>query len=213
MFKLTGVKYKSYLDIPELVIRERRITTLVGPSGSGKTTLLKLLNKLIPPTSGRILFQGRDLAHLDSIEHRRQVVMLSQDPVVFAGTVRDNLNAGLLFRQQPPEDDVALNSLLAQVKLDKPLDAPTDKQSGGEKQRLTLARVMLLAPDVYLLDEPSSSLDEATADFVHQMLVRRVKAANRTMVIVTHARAVADKYSDAVIRFTPGGVIDRVEEL
>lgn len=212
MFRLTDVKYADYLNIPELQIEGGLITTLFGPSGSGKTTILKLLNKLISPTSGQVLFNGRDLSLIDSIEHRREVVMLSQDPVVFAGSVRENLNAGLVFRQQPPRDDAKLKHLLEQVKLDKPLDAPAGNLSGGEKQRLALARVLLLDPRVYLLDEPSSSLDDETAVLVHDMLVRRSRAENKTMVFVTHSRSIAESYSDVIVRVAPGGFIGGIDK-
>ena len=209
MFVLENVRYAGFLDIPEMVIEKGRITTLFGPSGCGKTTLLRLLNKLISPDEGRVIFDGRDLDEVNSVELRRKVVMLSQNPVVFPGNLRDNLNVGLAFRHEKPADDSRLRHLLEQVKLEKDLGTSPVKFSGGEKQRMALARVILLDPEVYLLDEPSSSLDEDTAGFVHDMLVRHAEVNGKTMIMVTHSRMIAERYSHVIVRVSAGGIIGR----
>ncbi|ADJ25739.1 ABC transporter related protein [Dehalogenimonas lykanthroporepellens BL-DC-9] len=213
MFTFDNIEYGGFLKIPALDIEERRITTLIGPSGSGKTTILRLLNKMISPTRGRINWNGQDLALLDSVAHRRRVVLLSQNPAVFPGTLEENLNAGLVLRREQPANESRLKGVLEQVGLDKPLDAPAGKLSGGEKQRMALARVLLLDPEVCLLDEPSSSLDEETAVALHDMLARYIKESGKTMVLVTHSGTVAEKYSDVIIDVTPGGLIGGVSRL
>lgn len=115
LFELKNVKYGVYIDIPELLIEDNKITTLIGPSGSGKTTILKILNKMLSPTHGQVLFKGQDLNNLQSIEHRRKVVMFSQNPVVFDGSVRDNLNAGLIFQEKEPAESSKLKYALELV--------------------------------------------------------------------------------------------------
>ena len=119
LYDFQAVKFKSILDIPVLGIERTGVTTLFGPSGSGKTTLLRLLNKMISPTEGKILYGGNDLAGVDSVELRRQVSMLTQTPPLFEGTVRDNLVAGLRYqKREVPEDDV-LQQILHQVRLEQ----------------------------------------------------------------------------------------------
>ncbi|WP_031386964.1 ABC transporter ATP-binding protein [Desulfonatronum thiodismutans] len=210
MFEFIDVHYDNILDLPRLVLGTEQVTSLVGASGSGKTTVLRLLNKMISPTRGRILFQGENLGQRDSVRHRRDVVMLSQSPAIFEGTVGDNLLAGSRFQEKDPPGDEVLKRLLEQVRLAKSLDEAADKLSGGERQRLALARVLLLEPRVYLLDEPSSALDEETEQLIFDMLTAHVRAAGKTIIMVTHSRAVARKYSDTIIEMS-GGKVRREE--
>ena len=210
MFELIDVKYGDVLDLPGLFIDGERVTSLVGASGSGKTTVLRMLNKMISPTHGRIMFQGEDLHQVNSVAHRRNVVMLAQNPALFPGTVRDNLHAGLLFQERDLPGDGTLSSILDKVRLAKSLEDDASRLSGGEKQRLALARVLLLDPGVYLLDEPSSALDEETEQLVFDMLTGHARATGKTIVMVTHSRAVARRYSDVVIEMADGKCRERM---
>jgi len=207
MFELRNVKYKGIVDIPVLTIRAARVTTLMGPSGSGKTTILKLLNKLISPDEGCICYGGEDLSQIDSVAHRRRVTMLSQTPTIFEGTVKDNLAAGLRFQRRTIPGDETLADMLQKVKLEKALDSSAQTLSGGEKQRLVLARVLLLDAETYLLDEPSSALDEATAEAVIEMIVEFTCREKKTLVMVTHAKEIARRYSDDIVEVGAGGQI------
>lgn len=204
MFEFVGVKFRDILDLPSLHIQTEKITTLVGVSGSGKTTILRLLNKMLSPTEGRILMGESDLAQVDSVAHRRQVTMLGQAPVLFEGTVRDNLNMGLRFQDKKLADDRQLAAMLEQVKLAKSLDSSPHNLSGGEKQRLALARVLLVDSPVILLDEPSSALDEQTGESVIQMVAEHVKQRHKTLVMVTHSPTIAQRYSDCIIEIAGG---------
>ncbi|MFC4618832.1 ATP-binding cassette domain-containing protein [Camelliibacillus cellulosilyticus] len=94
MFRLRHVKYKDILNIPNLDIEAGKVTSIVGESGSGKTTLLKLLNQLISCDEGEVFYNDVNVQTIDSIQLRRQVVMLGQTPVMFEGTVRENLAIG-----------------------------------------------------------------------------------------------------------------------
>ena len=204
MFEFIDVKFKEILDIPKLHIEKNKITTLIGPSGSGKTTILKLLNKMLSPTAGHILFDGESLDKIDSVAHRRQVTMLSQAPAMFEGDIKGNLVAGLKFQKREVPPDKELAEMLSKVKLNKELNNPVQTLSGGEKQRLALGRVLLLNSEVYLLDEPSSALDEATAQTVIEMIAGYARSENKTLVMVTHSKAIAQRFSDEIIEVFNG---------
>ena len=191
MFEFIDVKYGNIIDLPRLFINTG-ITVLIGASGSGKTTILRMLNKMISPTQGSILFNGVDLKQIKSVEHRRKVTMLTQNPAMFEGTVRDNLTMALRFQDKVIPGDEDLQLVLEQVQLNKPLDAPSHNLSGGERQRLALGRVLLVDPEVYLFDEPTSALDEDTEDTIIEMTVSHVKQHEKSLVMVTHSKIIAE---------------------
>ena len=208
MFTFDNVKYKDILAIDDLKIELGKVTCITGPSGSGKSTFLRLINKLISPDSGVISLNGENIADINSVEYRRRVPMLSQSPVTFPGTIRDNLLIGRKFQnKEAPSDDKLLAALKA-VSLDEPLDKDVDNLSGGEQQRVSIARLMLLDSEVYLLDEPSSALDDLTEDFVIKSMVDMARDENKTIIYVTHSNSMADKYSDRVIKIVDGRIVN-----
>jgi putative ABC transport system ATP-binding protein len=209
MFHLSGVKYKNILDIDNLNIPSNKITCVIGESGSGKTTLLRMLNKLISCDTGEILYKNQPIEGIDSVELRRDVIMLPQTPVIFKGSVGENLLIGLKFAEKPFVSDERLNQVLKTVQLNKDLKSDAEKLSGGEKQRLALARVILLNPEGLLLDEPSSSLDEETENIIVRNLVDYAKENNKTLIMVTHSKKVAEQFSENTIRIKNGKIVDQ----
>lgn len=207
MFCLRGVRYRDILDIERLEIPEGKVTCIVGESGSGKTTLLRLLNKLISYDNGEIVYKGRSLKDIDSVELRRRVIMLPQTPVIFPGTVRDNLLIGLVFSEKPLVGEEKLLEIMEMVHLDKNFDEDAEKLSGGEKQRLALGRVLLMDPEAFLLDEPSSALDEDTEEVVIGGLVKYARERGKTVVMVTHSKQVARSFSDKIVEVSHGRVV------
>lgn len=207
MFLLKNVTYKHILHIDKLVIEDNKVTCIVGESGSGKTTLLRLLNKLISSDSGEIIYNNHDLNTIDSVSLRRAVVMLPQIPAIFPGNVKDNLLIGLKFAEKPPVDDDKLRHILEFVNLNKELQDESEILSGGEKQRLALGRVILLNPDVFLLDEPSSALDEETERIIIEKLVTYTKDMNKTLIMVTHSKKIAQTYADNIIQISQGKIL------
>lgn len=134
--------------------------------------------------------------------------MLPQLPAIYPGTVRENLLIGLKFAEKPIVDDIKLLQVLNLVHLNKNLDDNSAKLSGGEKQRLALGRVLLLDPEVFLLDEPSSALDEETERIIIEKLVAHTKDMNKTLIMVTHSKKVAQTYSDTMIEINQGKVVN-----
>jgi len=206
MFHIKNVQYKSILNINELTIETGKITCIVGESGSGKTTFLKLLNHLINFEQGQINYRGEDLKKLDAIALRREVILVPQNPVIFPGTVRDNLQIGLLFSKKEPAADERLLEEIHRLGLYKQLVDQTDTFSGGEKQRLALARVLLMEPEVLLLDEPTSALDDNTVDTVMHRILDYVKSRQKTLVMVTHSKQLAQTLGETIITLDDGSV-------
>jgi putative ABC transport system ATP-binding protein len=206
-FQLEKVKYKNILKIDKLQIPESKITCIIGESGSGKTTLLRLLNNLISPDEGSIFYKGRNIEDIDPIQLRREVVMLPQNPTVFSGSVKDNLLIGLEFAGKDEAGDEVLSEVLSMAQLDKPLSAIASELSGGEKQRLALARIMLLEPEVILLDEPTSALDEGTEERVIESVVEFAKRKAGTLIMVVHSKSIAQRFADVAVTIQGGEVV------
>jgi len=211
MFELTNIKFKNILDIPSLIIN-KPITCIVGSSGSGKTTLLRMLNCLNIPDAGTIVYNGQELSKMDTIKLRRKVVMLGQTPVIYSGTIEDNLQIGLEFSKKLPASNSAMKEVLERVELNKSLTDSCANLSGGERQRLCLARVMLMDGETYLLDEPSAALDKETEQFIIDNFTSFVLENNKQLIMVTHSEQIAEKFPDSIIRIEKGKVTEAYNE-
>jgi putative ABC transport system ATP-binding protein len=160
--------------------------TLIGPSGSGKSSFLRCLNRLEEPTAGVVRFGGRSITELDPRELRRRAALVQQTPVLFEGTVRDNL----VVHAAGAKLDVSesrLRETLTVVGLDVALlERDAAMLSGGERQRVTIARALLRDPQALLLDEPTSALDPPNAILVVETICRLRETGGLTIVAVTH---------------------------
>lgn len=180
---------------------------LVGPSGSGKSTLLRCLNRLAEPTGGVVRFDGRDFHSLDPRDLRRRAALVMQTPVLFEGTVRDNL------RVRPvgtPGDfsNASLTSALVEVGLDAGLlNRDSATLSGGEKQRVTIARALLCDPQALLLDEPTSALDPPNAALVVETVSRLRELRRLTIVAVTHQPELVRRLGGCLLYLVGGEVL------
>lgn len=203
MFELKNVTFKHILHIRHVCL-DRCVTCITGPSGSGKTTMLRLLNRLNEADGGTILFHGKDIQKMNPVELRRRVIMLGQTPVIYPGDIEENLQIGLKLSGRLPATRQKLKEYLKKVDLNKELNESCARLSGGEKQRLCLARVMLMEAEVYLVDEPSSALDKETEGFVIENLVQFVMERNRQLIMVTHSQEVSAKYPKSLLRIENG---------
>jgi len=138
--------------------------------------------------------------------------MLPQTPAIFPGSIKENLLIGLKFAEKPLAEDEKLSSALQFVKLKKGLAEDADKLSGGEKQRLALARVILMEPEVFLLDEPSSALDEETEQLIIEAIVQYCRLNKKTLIMVTHSKKIAKTFAERTIELRNGKVLAEREE-
>jgi putative ABC transport system ATP-binding protein len=182
-------------------VPDQGVTVVVGPSGSGKSTLLRLCNRLDAPTTGTVRFQGEDVAGLEPLGLRRRVGMVFQLPTPFGGSVRDNL------RVADPElsEGDALRVLGRADLTEEFLDRPASELSGGEAQRVCLARTLVTAPEVLLMDEPTSSVDARSRHALEGMTRALARSAVR-IVWVTHDLAQARRLADYLLVLSEGRV-------
>jgi len=182
---------KTVLDIDHLEIEAGYIHALLGPNGAGKTTLLNILAFLDAPVSGRLVFQGEEVnPRRDEMRAlRRQVVLVDQHPIMFSTSVRSNIEFGLKIRKIETRDmHRIVDEVLATVDLERYREARAHELSGGETQRLALARALALNPKVLLCDEPTASVDVENQVVITELLRRINSERKTTIVFTTHDR-------------------------
>lgn len=206
MFKLKDIKFKNILDIENLEIHENVVTIVKGESGSGKSTMLKLLNNIISPDSGVVMYNGVDVNDINPITLRRDVIMQSQFPNIFPGNVRENLNIIFTLRGEEGLDDEKLLKALEIVNLKKDLTDDAQNLSGGEKTRLSIARLFLVEPEVFLLDEPGASLDSKTEEILMNNVISEIKRRNKTLIYISHSDN-PEMITDEIITMKNGKVL------
>lgn len=186
-------------------LHRAEILAIVGPSGSGKSSLLRLLNRLDEPTQGTVYLEEVDYRQLPPRELRRKVGMVTQRAFLFPGTVADNVRFGPGQRGVELPDD-GVNKLLTEVGLAGYAQRDVSNLSGGEAQRVSLARALANDPVVLLLDEPTSALDETAKLVVEAMILRVVRDSKLTCVIVTHDTQQAERFAERVLVLDHGHV-------
>ena len=159
---------------------------ITGPSGCGKSTLLKIVASLLSPSAGQILFDGKDINTLAPETYRQQVSYCAQTPALFGDTVYDNLIFPWQIRHQHPEPDRFLTQLPRFGLPEETLSKSINELSGGEKQRISLIRNLQFLPQVLLLDEITSALDEQNKKNVNDIIHRYVRDKQVAVLWVTH---------------------------
>ncbi len=202
----TGVSREILCDI-NLTIPAGEILTITGPSGSGKSSLLLLLNLMRDVTTGRILLDGEDIRQLDVLELRRRVGIVFQKPYLFKGTVEYNVLLGPRLRGVTP--DFSPTQLLEKVGLSPSiLQQEATSLSGGEQQRVTLARTLANNPEVLLLDEVTASLDSNSARFIEDLVRELCREQGLTVVWVTHDLEQVERVGDNNVMLVEGRLLD-----
>lgn len=182
-------RYDTTAVLSDLVLDLRRndVLLLTGASGAGKSTLLRVLARLLEPEAGNILLNGERREDIEPTRYRRRVAYLQQQPVMMSGSVRDNLLLSFRFGSAVPPDGEHLEQLLARTALsDIGLDQDARQLSVGQQQRIALLRLLLMEPDVLLLDEPTASLDDNAARLLMEAVSATRKHTDRAVLLVSH---------------------------
>lgn len=181
------------------------IFTILGPSGSGKSTLLRLINRLDDPTSGRILLDGQDTLQMNVLSLRRRAGMVFQSAVVFDGTVDENVQYGAKLAGRKVDS----TELIRRVGLsDDFLARVASSLSGGEQQRVSIARTLATDPEILLMDEPTSSLDPASRVQIEDLVLKMNRDEGLTIVFVTHDMEQARRVGDRTMLLVDGKKIE-----
>lgn len=194
-----GLVFQNTIRYPDLVVAEGKATFLTGPSGCGKSTLLHLMNATLSPSAGQVLYRGQDVAVWDTIQLRREVLLVRQAAFLFDRSIRENFQEFHRYRggESPGEGEVrnCLELCLAQF----PLDQSCATLSGGERQRVFLAVGLSFHPRVLLLDEPTSALDTGTGTALMERLLPYCRENGVTPVVVSHDRGLTERFADVTI--------------
>jgi putative ABC transport system ATP-binding protein len=198
------------VDDITLEVRNGEFLALLGSSGSGKSTLLNLMAGLDRPSSGAILAQGRSLAEMSQLELARYrsktVGMVFQSfNLLPRMTLEENVELPLrLAEVERGERPARVREALERVRLELRLSHRPAELSGGEQQRAALARALVNRPALLLADEPTGNLDSATGESIMQLLREVQRSLGMTIVLVTHERALAERFADRIASLADG---------
>ena len=189
------------LDLPALRLASPGLTVVMGPNGAGKSLLLRVFHGLIEPTAGQVLFDGRSITP----EVRWKQALVFQKPVLLRRSVAANIDFVLKARSQPRKNR---DDLLSRVGLLDHADQPARRLSGGEQQRLAIARALATKPETLFLDEPTASLDPSSTYAIEQT-VRQVAAEGVQVIFVTHDIGQARRLAEDVVFLARGQLAEQ----
>jgi putative ABC transport system ATP-binding protein len=218
---MAGKKHNSFLSVEDLTyaidgqgilsdinftIQAGERVAVFGPSGAGKSTLIRLINRLDEPTSGMIWVNGEDYRQIPPRSLRRRLGMVMQSPNLFPGTVGDNLCFGpATYGETLTEDEI--RDLLSGVDLAGYENRDVSNLSGGEAQRVNLARTLANKPEALLLDEPTSALDQAAKNEVEETIKSIITSQHMTFILVTHDQAQVQRLAERVLLLEGGQLV------
>ena len=214
LFKLKNIGFSvdglNILQDISLNINSNDFVVLLGPSGSGKSTLLRMLNCLNSPTSGAINFQDKLITEYDIAQLRQKVGMVFQSPTMINGTVKENLSLTQNWvKDSETVSESELIEILEQVGLySEFLEKDAKSLSGGEQQRIALARVLLNKSEVLLLDEPTANLDPQLAQKILKLVYKLYQNFGLTVILVSHHHSEIKKFAKRVVYLVGGKIIE-----
>ena len=204
----------------DLEVPAGQVMALIGPSGAGKSTLIRCVNRLVEPTSGRVLLEGEDVTALGAAalrRARRRMGMIFQEfALVERLSVMENVLSGRLgyvgfwrswFRRFPPADVEEAFRLLDRVELAESCDKRADALSGGQRQRVGIARALLQNPRILLVDEPTASLDPKTSRQIMRLICELCRERGLAAIINMHDVALARLFVERVVGLRQGAIV------
>ncbi len=207
---------KSYggqrvLDIPALTLEKGRITALVGPSGSGKSTFLKIINGIETPCEGAMAFDGEAIPFQKtfSLETRRKMILVFQKSVLFNTTVYENIAYGLKIRGADKQSlSGKVTDILELIGMKDKAHQRALTLSGGEAQRVAVARALVTAPRLLLMDEPTSDLDPSNVAVIEKLIRHARDTLHASVIVVTHNMHQAKRLADHMVFIMDGRIVE-----
>ncbi len=199
---------RTILDIPEFILEDQQSISLMGPNGAGKSTLMFIMAALQEPTSGTVTYFGHPVEDHDLVVLRRRMAMVFQKPLLFEGTVADNVELGLKLRHlSRPERQKMVTPWLDKLRIAHLAKRRARSLSGGEAQRVAIAQALVLEPEIIFLDEPFANLDKEIRRELIDEIGPILRAQKMTTVMVTHSRLEADAMTDMIYNMEDGEII------
>jgi tungstate transport system ATP-binding protein len=203
---------KKVIEDVSFEVKRGETFVVIGPSGVGKTTLLRLIDLLDYPSSGNLLFKGVDTTSLndkDRLTLRRRIGMVFQSTVLFDTTVYSNVSYGLRIRSIPKEQEKKkVSKALRTVGLDGFQQRYAKTISGGEAQRVAIARILSYEPELMLLDEPTANLDPTNTSTVEKAILKAKANYGATIIVATHNMFQARRLGDRVALLLDGKFVE-----
>ena len=197
----------SALDGVSLEIRDKEVFTVLGPNGSGKTTMLRIMASIDEPTSGEVFFDGERINNRNRSQARKKSTMVFQKTAIFSTTVYENIAYGLRLRgYSQKETEEKVKEALSLVKLAGYEKSLAKKLSGGEQQRISLARALALNTKLLLLDEPTANLDPKNVSIIEETISRVNREFNTTIIMATHNMFQAETLTNRVALLLGGKI-------
>ena len=198
---------REVLNVPHLSLEKGKICALVGPNGAGKTTLMLILSLLLKPTSGRVYLHGTEVTAGNRRRFQKQISMLFQDPILFHTAVAGNVGYGLRIRHiEEKEREKRIRECLEMVGLAGFAGRKPGELSGGEAKRVAIARALAVSPELLLLDELTTNVDESNAQILESIVRSLSKDLKTTIVFSTHDRNQAYRLADEIITLLEGRI-------
>lgn len=204
ILKTENVRFKDILKYPDIEIKSGKTVFLSGPSGTGKSTFFKLLNATESISNGKIEFMGKDISLIDTIQLRKDILLVGQEVFLFDSTILDNFKKFYSYIDKPILDKVEIKNFLDLCLGEFPLEADCSIMSGGEKQRVFISIYLSLKPKVLLLDEPTSAMDAELSKALLGNIKGYCKEYEITLLVISHDKTLMKEHADEIIYFERG---------
>lgn len=199
---------KIILDIKQQNFMAGKITALLGTNGTGKSTLIHLLAFVLPIQTGEIEFSGECVNYKDITRFRKRIGLVQQNPYLIKGNVSKNILFSLKFHgTSPAESKQRIQNMLHSLKIEHLAERSVRSLSGGEIQKVAIARALVLSPEVILLDEPFTHLDSNFTEEFEQLILK-LSNEDKTIIFTTHNQSQAEKLSDRILNISNGELLE-----
>ncbi|SHN71968.1 ABC transporter ATP-binding protein [Desulfovibrio litoralis] len=200
LIETKDLEFNKILTYPDMKIFPNQTSFITGKSGSGKSTLFKLFNKTLNPSRGKVFYNNNDIAELNTLELRKEILLVGQSVFLFDKNIRDNFSEYYTYLDKKTPNDDLIKKYLGICCADFSLDKDCISMSGGERHRVYLAICISLLPKVLLIDEPTAALDTLNSIKLIENLLNFSKENFLTMLIISHDQALTETFSQQTIK-------------